>query len=260
MSFETILLQTDGPVLTLTINRPRQLNALNSQVLTELSQALREVDARPEVRAVILTGAGDRAFVAGADIAEMAGFSPSEALEFAGRGHRLMDQIAQLPQPVLAAVNGFALGGGTELALACDLIYASQKARFGQPEVTLGVMPGFGGTQRLPRLIGPARAAEMILGGEQISAEEALRMGLVLAVLPPDELLPHCRQVAARIASRAPLAVRAAKRALRQVQEQPLAAGCALEQRLFSELFSTADQREGMAAFLAKRPAQFVGK
>lgn len=260
MKLEHILYDQVGPVLTLTINRPKALNALNQQVLEELAQAVARAEQTQEIRAIILTGAGDRAFVAGADIAAMAGMDAGQALLFAQAGHAFCESLARLPQPVIAAVNGYALGGGTELALACDLIYASEKARFGQPEVAIGVMPGFGGTQRLPRRVGPGAAAEMIFTGEPIDAREALRLGLVNAVLPPEDLLPHCRKIAERIARVAPLAVAQSKRALHQAQELPLSRGNELEARLFAGLFDSADQKEGMHAFLAKRPPSFAGK
>jgi enoyl-CoA hydratase len=260
MTFETLLFEKHGPVATVTINRPKALNALNPTVIDELTHLFGALAADREVRAAILTGAGDRAFVAGADITAMAALGPAEALLLAEKGHRLCDRLSRLPQPVIAAVNGFALGGGTELALACDLIYASSKAKFGQPEVNIGVMPGFGGTQRLPRRVGLGRAAEMIFTGEPIGAEEALRLGLVNAVVAPEDLLPRARAVAEKIAQRAPHAVAMSKRALYEGQEMPLSQANALERRLFADLFATADQKEGMQAFLEKRPATFTGK
>jgi len=258
--FENILVEIDGPLATLTINRPKVLNALNVRVLEEVSQALEGLRGQSEVRVVILTGAGDRAFVAGADIAAMAELAPSEALKLAEKGHKVGDLIALLPQPVIAAVNGFALGGGLELALACDIIYASKSAKLGQPEVNIGVMPGFGGTQRLIRRVGPGRAARMIYGGDPVGADEALQMGLVDQVCEPASLLEEVRTLGRKIASRAPVAVGHSKQALRATFELPLAEGNRLEQRLFSELFATQDQKEGMAAFLAKRPAAFSGR
>lgn len=258
--FETLLYEVDGPLLTLTVNRPKVLNALSAQVLDELAAALSRIAEQPELRAVILTGAGDRAFVAGADIAAMAELEPAGALHLAEKGHRVGQMLAQLDQPVIAAVNGFALGGGMELAMACDIIYASSKAKFGQPEVNIGVMPGFGGTQRLPRLCGRGIAAELLFGGDPISAEEALRIGLISAVCAPEELLEKARALGRKIASRAPRAIAATKRALHAADELPLAAGNREEQRLFSELFATEDQKEGMRAFLAKRPPNYQGR
>jgi enoyl-CoA hydratase len=260
LNLETLLYEVDGPLLTLTVNRPKVLNALNEKVLDELHAALHHAGEQHELRAIILTGAGDRAFVAGADIAAMAAMDPAKALELANKGHRVGELMARLPQPVIAAVNGFALGGGMELAMACDIIYASTKAKFGQPEVNIGVMPGFGGTQRLPRRVSLSVAAEMLYGGDPISAEEALRVGLVAAVVPPEELLETARTVGRRIASRAPKAVAATKHALHAALELPLSLGNQLEQRLFSELFATQDQKEGMGAFLAKRPPAYTGK
>ena len=259
-TFQTLLYEIDGPLLTLTVNRPKVLNALNEQVLDELYEALRHAGEQPELRAIILTGAGDRAFVAGADIAAMATLQPAAALELAKKGHRVGEVMARLPQPIIAAVNGFALGGGMELAMACDVIYASTRAKFGQPEVNIGVMPGFGGTQRLPRRVSLSAAAELLYGGDPIGAEDALRLGLVAAVCAPEELIERARTLGRKIASRAPRAVAATKHALHAALELPLSLGNQLEQRLFSELFATQDQKEGMAAFLAKRPPSYTGK
>jgi enoyl-CoA hydratase len=259
-AYESLLLEITGPLALLTVNRPKVLNALNPQVLGELLHALRLLGTYREVRVVILTGAGERAFVAGADIAAMAELSPTEARELAEKGHAVGDLIGQLSQPVIAAVNGFALGGGLELALACDLIYASQTAKLGQPEVNIGVMAGFGGTQRLIRRVGPGRAARMLYSGDPVGADEALAIGLVDAVHPQAALLDEVRTLGHKIASRAPIAVGRTKQALRATFELPLAAGNRLEQQLFAELFYTHDQREGMAAFLAKRPPVYLGK
>jgi enoyl-CoA hydratase len=257
---ETLLLEIDGPVATITVNRPKVLNALSEAVLDELHAAIGRVAQDPAVRAVILTGAGEKAFVAGADIAAMEKLQPEQALRLAEKGHRVGDALAELAQPVIAAVNGYALGGGLELAMACDVIYASSNARFGQPEVNIGVMPGFGGTQRLPRRVPFGIAAELLLGGDPITADEALRIGLVNKVLPQAELLGEARKLAHKIATRAPLAVLRTKRALHAALEMPLRAGNQLERRLFSELFATADQKEGMGAFLAKRPPGYKGE
>ena len=259
-TFQTLLYEIDGPLLTLTVNRPKVLNALNEQVLDELYEALHHAGEQPELRAIILTGAGDRAFVAGADIAAMAGLLPPAALELAKKGHRVGEVMARLPQPIIAAVNGFALGGGMELAMACDVIYASTKAKFGQPEVNIGVMPGFGATQRLGRRVGPGAAARIIFTGDPVDAETALTLGLCDAVVSPDELRALALSTAQKIASRAPRAVASAKRALQWAAAGPLAEGHRFEARLFADLFSTADQREGMRAFLDKRPARFEGR
>lgn len=255
-----VRLEIDGAVGTLTIDRPKALNALNRQVLEELESALGEVAKAPGLRALIVTGGGEKAFVAGADIAQMQGFSIDEAREFGRLGHRVLATLEALPVATIAAVNGFALGGGCELALACDLIYASEKAWLGLPEVTLAVIPGFGGTQRLTRLVGRARAKELVFTGDRIDAAKAQAVGLVLEVLPPAELLAHCRKVAGTIATRGPLAVAEAKRAIDAGADVPLKDGCALEQEGFARLFGTADQREGMAAFLERRPASFSGR
>lgn len=260
MTAEFVTLELDGPVAILTIDRPKALNAINSQVLHELEAALGAVAANQALRALILTGGGEKAFVAGGDIAEMATYTPAQALAFATLGHRVLDLLGQLPIPVIAAVNGFALGGGCELALACDFIYASEKAKLGLPEVTLAVIPGFGGTQRLTRLLGRARAKELIFTGDVLDAAKAKEVGLVLEVLAPDKLLPHCREVAQKIAKRGPLAVRQAKRVIEHGADLPLPAANELERQAFGVLFGTADQREGMKAFVEKRPAAFSGK
>lgn len=262
VQLDTLLLEIVGPVLTITVNRPKVLNAISERVLDELLATIERLGTDSTlkgVRVVILTGAGEKAFVAGADIAAMAQLPPEQALKLAEKGHRVGTELARLPQPVIAAVNGFALGGGMELAMACDVIYASSNARFGQPEVNIGVMPGFGGTQRLPRRVPFGIAAEMLLSGEPITAEEALRIGLVGKVCAPADLLPEVRKLALKIASRAPRAVEKTKRALHAANELSLTDGNALEQRLFSELFATADQKEGMAAFLSKRPPSYTG-
>ena len=254
---EFVKLEIDGPVAVVTIDRQKALNALSPQVLTELGQAFTQVAQHQGVRAAILTGAGEKAFVAGADIAEMASFTHELALAFGDLGHRTMDAIEKLPIPVIAAVNGFALGGGCELALACDFIYASEKAKFGLPEVTLGVIPGFGGTQRLTRLVGRARAKELIFTGDMIDAQKAKEIGLALDVLPAGELLAHCKKVAATIAKRGPVAVREAKKVIDAGADVSLTEGNALEKGTFAVLFKSADQKEGMKAFLEKRPAAF---
>jgi enoyl-CoA hydratase len=249
-----------GPVATVTVNRPAALNALDAATLSALVATFTSLALEPAVRCVILTGAGDKAFVAGADIKAMAGMTPAEARALSGLAHGLGDLLEDLHAPVIAAVNGFALGGGCELALACDFIYASRAARFGQPEVNLGVIPGLGGTQRLVRRVGLARARELLYTGVIIDADEALRLGLANAVLDPAELMPRVWAVAEAIASRAPLAVAAAKRAVRHGSDLPLSAGLELESQLFAGLFGTDDQKEGMRAFIEKRPAQWRGR
>lgn len=260
MNYEEIQVAVDGPLCLVTINRPKVLNALNGRVIDELTAAFTALRSDTTVRAVVITGAGERAFVAGADIAAMAQLSPEEAEAFAARGHRVGELIAQLPQPVIAAVNGFALGGGLELALACDILFASKTAKLGQPEVNIGVMPGFGGTQRLIRRVGIGQASRLILGGDPITAEEGHAIGLVDVLCEPPNLLAEATALAKKIASRAPLAVAASKKALHASFELPLTEANRLECRLFGQLFASADQREGMSAFLAKRPSQFSGK
>jgi enoyl-CoA hydratase len=251
----------DGAVATVTIDRQDKLNALSPEVLGELRAAVEGLAALPagEVRCAVLTGAG-KAFVAGADIAAMVSMSPPEAEAFARAGHRVGEVIEAAPFPVLAAVNGFALGGGCELALACDFAYASDKAKFGQPEVKLGVIPGFGGTQRLLRRVGVAMARELVYSGAMIDAQEALRIGLVNRVVPHAELLDAALATARTIATMGPLAVAAAKRVLLAGEMLPLREANALEALAFAQGFATADQKEGMRAFLDKRPAAFTAR
>ncbi|MDH3201953.1 MAG: enoyl-CoA hydratase-related protein [Myxococcales bacterium] len=249
----------DGPVSTLTLNRPDKLNALSTEVLGDLRSAIATIGANEELRAAIITGAG-KAFAAGADIAAMTKMNEWEGRDFGALGHSVFASIEKLRFPVIAAVNGFALGGGCELALACDFIYASSKAKFGQPEVGLGVIPGFGGTQRLPRRVGPAMARELIYTGRMISADEALRIGLANAVFAPEELLGSAQKVAAHIASQGPIAVATAKRLIARGIEKPLLDANALEQDAFAACFGTEDQAEGMTAFLEKRDAVFKGR
>jgi enoyl-CoA hydratase len=258
--FETLLIEDRGPVRIITINRPEVLNALNPTVITDLSHALEDLGRAEGIRGVVLTGAGEKAFVAGADIAAMQDMNSQQALIFASQGHAVGEMIANAKVPVIAAVNGFALGGGCEMALACDFIYASNKARFGQPEVKLGVIPGFGGTQRLLRRIGMARALELCVTGDMIRADEAYRIGLVNKVFEPAELLDAAIKCVEGISAMGPLAVAEAKRVIHQGASLPLAAANQLEVEAFSELFDSADQSEGMSAFVDKRPANFTGK
>lgn len=256
-SFQNILLDREGPIATVTVNRPKSLNALNSQTLRELTQAVRDA---ADARVVILTGTGDRAFVAGADISEMAPMGPWQAREFSELGHVLTALIEDIPAATIAAVNGYALGGGLELAVACDMIFASENARLGLPEVSLGVTPGFGGTQRLVRLVGKLRAKEMIFTGDWVDAKRAFEMGLVNAVVPREKLLDHCRTIAKKIAEKGPLAVARAKRLVERGYDMPLRAANRQEAESFALLFDTDDRREGMRAFIEKRPAKFTGK
>jgi enoyl-CoA hydratase len=260
-TFESLLVERSENVVVLTINRPEKLNSLNRALIRELTAAVRslaETGALP--RCAILTGAGDKAFVAGADIAEMSTMSVHEAKTFADAGHALCAAIEQAPFPFIAAVNGFALGGGCELALSCDFIYAVERAKFGQPEVNLGLMPGFGGTQRLLRRVGAGLARELVYTGEAISADRALSIGLVNEVVPKESLLERARETAAKIATRAPLAVSACKRVMLRGSDADLAAANELEATAFSGLFGTADQREGTRAFLEKTKPSFTGR
>jgi len=248
----------DQHVSTLTINRPDKLNALSQEVLSDLASAVDEVERREGVRAMVITGTG-KAFVAGADIAAMKDMNQAEGRGFGALGHTLFARLEKLRFPVIAAVNGFALGGGCELALACDFIYASTKAKFGQPEVNLGIIPGFGGTQRLPRRVGPGMARELIYTGKMIDAVEALRIGLANAVFEPDELLGAAQKAAADIATKGPWAVAEAKRLILDGMDVPLPQGNELEQNAFGAAFDTDDQAEGMSAFLEKRTPSFKG-
>lgn len=248
----------EDTVVTWTINRPDKLNALSIEVLRDLEAAVGLTRNGRDIRAGILTGVG-KAFVAGADIAAMTTMSQAEGHEFGALGHRVFEAIEALPFPVIAAVNGFALGGGCELALACDFIYASKKAKFGQPEVGLGIIPGFGGTQRLPRRVGPGAARELIYTGKMVGAEEALRLGLANAIFDPDDLLPSAQKTAAEIASKGPSAVATAKRVIGEGLDRPLPEANALEREAFGACFSTAEQIEGMTAFVEKRSPVFKG-
>lgn len=259
MGYENLAFEVADGVATLTVSRPKQLNALDPATLAELEAAVDAVAADPAVRALVVTGAGEKAFVAGADIAAMSRLGPTEALRFAELGHRVFGKLERLAVPTLAAVNGFALGGGCELAMACDLVYASENAKFGQPEVNLGLIPGFGGTQRLTRRVGVSRALEMVLTGDLYDAARARAMGLVLEVLPPAELLAHVRGQARKIAAKGPLAVARAKRVIQAGADADLAVANELERQAFAGLFGTEDAREGMRAFLEKRPAQWKG-
>lgn len=249
----------EDSVATLTINRPDKLNALSREVLSDLRAAIEDIGGDSSLRAAIITGTG-KAFVAGADIAAMKSMTEEEGRAFGALGHGVFDAIQRLRFAVIAAVNGFALGGGCELALACDFIYASSKAKFGQPEVGLGIVPGFGGTQRLPRRVGTAMAKELIVTGRMINADEAFRIGLVNAVVAPEELMARARQTASEIASNGPLAVATAKRLIDQGIHLSLAEAGALEQEAFGACFGSEDQSEGMAAFLEKRGASFKGR
>jgi enoyl-CoA hydratase len=255
---ENLLVESQGPIITITFNRPKALNALNNATIRELDAAIGGLPAG--TRGLILTGGGEKAFVAGADIAEMRGLSAAEARAFGELGQRVLRRLEELPFVTIAAINGFALGGGLELAMSCDLLYASENAKLGQPEVNLGIIPGFGGTQRLARLIGPQLAREMIFTGAPIDGATAKARGLVCDVVPLAELLPRVRKVAETIASKGPLAIAAAKRAIGQGWDVDIDAGLRLEVDGFAGLFDSADRKEGMTAFLEKRAAVFHGK
>ncbi len=260
MAYNNILLSVEGEIGILTINRPKALNALNGETLKEIQAGLQEVKDHPEVKVLIITGSGERAFVAGADIAEMKGKNSLEARAFSELGHKTLNMIQDLDRPVIAAVNGFALGGGTEVALACDFVYASENAKFGLPEVTLGVFPGFGGTQRLPRLIGKGKAKELIMTGKMITAQEAFQMGIVNRVFPLTSLLEEARKVAAQIAGNGTVGVKLAKMAVDTGFNMDLSEACALEACAFGLCFATEDQKEGMTAFIEKRKPNFKGR
>lgn len=250
--------QQDG-IAVITFNRPKALNALNAALLGEFCQALDGIENDPDVRVLILTGAGERAFVAGADITEIHQLGPLGAKRFARRGADSIGRLCALPIPVMAAVNGFALGGGTEMALACDFVYAAQSAKFGLPEINLGIIPGFGGTQRLPRLIGPGLARELIYTGRMIDAEEALRLGLVNRVCPDDQLMATAQETAQVMAAKGRVSLRAAKYAINNGLNVDLASGLALENDAFALCVASPDAREGTGAFLEKRAAVFTG-
>ena len=260
MDYENITVAYEGSLAIITICREKALNAINSEVLAEMLTAVAEIEILDDILVVALTGAGDKAFVSGADILEMRAMDPVEAHAFGEMGANLAQSIETSPKPYIAAVNGYALGGGCEISLACDFIYAAEGARLGQPEVKLGIIPGFGGTQRLPRRVGVAKAKELILTGDMIDAAEALRIGLVDAVFPAAELMAGVRAVAARIAANGPVAVATAKRLIHVGQSMSLESAILLEVSSFAGLFNTEDQDEGMDAYANKRKADFKGK
>lgn len=260
MTFENLLLERDGPVAIVTLNRPKVLNALNTQTLSELAGLMAELKADAGVRVVVVTGAGDKSFVAGADINELAALSPIEGIEHARRGQRVFDSIENLGKPVIAAVNGFALGGGCELAMACTIRLAADTARFGQPEINLGIIPGYAGSQRLPRLVGKGIALEMLLSGDMVGAQRAYEIGLVNRVVPAVDLLAEAKKLAQTLASKAPIAVRYILDGVHQGMETTFSSGQFLESSLFGAIASSADMREGTKAFLEKRKAEWQGK
>ena len=260
MTYENLAIETKDGVAVVTVNRHDKLNALNGRTIDELDAAFAALGTDPGVRGVILTGAGEKAFVAGADIAELMTHGPTEARAVALRGQAVFSRIEHLPKPVVAAVNGFALGGGCELALACHIRLASENARLGTPEVKLGLMCGYGGTQRLPRLVGRGRALELLLTGEMIGAEEALRIGLVNRVVPREQLLPEAFSLLGKMLANGPIALRYTLDAVAAGLEMPLAEAQNLEATLFAVLAGTEDMKEGTKAFLEKRKAEFKGQ
>jgi len=261
MSYENILVEREENYAIITLNRPKALNALNRALMAELNTAIDELVGEESVRAIVLTGAGERAFAAGADISEFSAMpSASVAAKFALRGQAVLDKIERLPKPVIAAINGFALGGGCELAMACDIRLAADTARLGQPEINLGIIPGYGGTQRLPRLVGKGTAKLLCLTGDHITAEEALRIGLVDRVVPAANLLTEAKALAAKLAGKAPVAVTAIKQAINVGTEGTLVDGLAFEAAQFGLVFDTEDRVEGVNAFLEKRNPTWQGK
>jgi enoyl-CoA hydratase len=257
--YKNLVVETKDTVLVVTINRERALNALNREVIAELQQLFSFYWSDESIRCVIITGSGEKAFVAGADITELADVDVRSGNELSARGLYLMKTIQNFPRPVIAAINGFALGGGCELAMACDIRLASEKAKLGQPEVNLGVIPGYGGTQRLPRLVGRGKAMQLILTGEMISATEAHRIGLVDEVYPPEQLMDNAMEMAQLIATKGPIAITLAKECIHRGLDGPLTAGCDLEKANFGQLCGTGDKNEGMEAFLEKRKPNFTG-
>lgn len=260
MPYEHVILERDDGIAIITINRPKVLNALRTDVLRDLREALIECENDDAVKVVIITGAGDRAFVAGADIGEMSELDPIKAKAFSEFGNSVFLYIEKMSKPVIAAINGYALGGGCELLMACDIVIASEKAKIGQPEVKLGIPPGFGGTQRMARLLGKMKAKELIFTGDMIDAQEALRIGLVNKVVPSEKLMEEAKNLARTIASRGQIAVRMAKQLINEGIDVDLETGLSLEAKGFAICFSTEDQKEGMKAFLEKREAKFTGK
>jgi len=259
MAYNTLLLEIAEGVALLKVNRPQAMNALNQEVLLELLAAFQSLEKDENVRVIILTGEG-KAFVAGADIKEMVSLPAQEARRFSKTGHSVMETMGSIGKPIIAAVNGFALGGGMELALACDFIYASDDAKFGQPEINLGIIPGFGGTQRLARLIGKAQAKELIYTGKMIGAQEAKELGIVNKVFPVGDLLGAAKKAAANIASKGAWTLRLAKSAIEVGYDLDIKGGCQIEGDSFGLCFSHPDQREGMTAFLEKRKPGFTSK
>jgi len=259
MAYENMIFEIQDTIALITFNRPKALNALNGALIDELSDALDTVAGNEDIKVLILTGAGDKSFVAGADISELATFNSLQAKLFSEKGQTAIFKLEELSIPVIAAVNGFALGGGSEIALACDFIYASDNAKFGLPEITLGIIPGFGGTQRLPRLIGQNAAKELIFTGNMISAAEAKTLGLVNRVCSQEELMAQVQKTAQTIASRGRVSLRAAKQAVNRGMNVDIVTGCHIEVEAFSVCMASPDAKEGTTAFLEKRKAEFKG-
>jgi len=260
MTYENIILDKKSAVAYVTVNRPKVLNALNLATMEELRAAFTDIKADANIRVAILTGSGEKAFIAGADISELAKHNAVSAKEYTHRGQSVLDLIENLGKPVIACINGFALGGGCEIAMACTMRLASDNAKLGQPEVKLGIMPGYGGTQRLPRLVGRGLAMQLLLAGEMISAQEAHRIGLVNEVVPAADLIPRAAAIAQKIIANAPLAVQYTMEAVNKGMDMSLAEGLYVEAALFAVCCATEDKNEGTTAFLEKRPAQFKGK
>lgn len=260
MELKNIILEKEGNLAIVTINRPKALNALNSETLKDLDLVLDNLESDKNIYCVVLTGAGEKAFVAGADISEMKDLSEEEGKEFGLLGNRVFRRLEKLDKPVIAAISGFALGGGCELAMACDIRIASERARFAQPEVGLGITPGFGGTQRLPRLVGEGKAKELIYTCAMIKADEALRIGLVNKVVPLESLMDEARAMANLIIANAPIAVKLCKDAINRGMQVDMDSAIVIEAEDFGKCFSTEDQKEGMTAFIEKRNKNFLNK
>jgi enoyl-CoA hydratase len=260
MSYDNVKVELAAPVAVVTIDRPKVLNALNDATIAELSQAFDALATNDDIRAIILTGGGEKAFVAGADIGELARCDVQGGMAKSRRGMDLLFKMENLPKPIIGAINGFALGGGCEIAMACDFRIAGDNAQLGQPEVTLGIIPGYGGTQRLPRLVGAGMAKKLLYTGDRVKADEALRIGLVDEVVPAAELMDHCRKVAERISQRGPLAVATVKKAVNFGLNVDLPSGCEYEITHFGAVCASEDQKEGCNAFLEKRKPNFSGR
>jgi enoyl-CoA hydratase len=260
MTYETIIFERQDEIAIIRFNRPKALNAINPTVVAEVSDALDHIKTDTALKVLILTGAGEKAFVAGADIASMRDYTPLEGKYFSAQGHKLLFEMESLPIPVIACVNGFALGGGCELAMACDFIYAADSAKFGQPEINLGIIPGFGGTQRLSRLVGKSMAKELCMTGVMISAQEAKDIGLVNKVFPAEALWEETIKVAKLLASKGKVSMRAVKETIDRGYDQDLRTGCYMESEAFGMCMASEDAKEGMGAFLEKRKAVFKGE